>query len=163
MRGRGKKKEWSKNLSESQFPKMLNMSFTAQPEFLMIAQQSSFLHHTEFSFFANELDKSTLPHRSIWYDFPLLFLICAHDVVFLEIEVLLGEGMVNVVTLLIFVMGFAGLLVGFWLRLVAIRSDKSPCVILNNMVGVRGAAGYFVVFGEVGEGYFVGVHEVFGF
>ena len=83
--------------------------------------------------------------------------------VFLEIEVLLGEGMVNVVTLLIFVMGFAGLLVGFRLRLVAIRSDKSPCVILNNMVGVRGAAGYFVVFGEVGEGYFVGVHEVFGF
>ena len=31
------------------------------------------------------------------------------------------------------------------------------------MVCVRGAARYFVEFGEVGVGYFVRVHEVFGF
>ena len=160
---RGKKKEWSKNLSKPQFPKMLHMSLTAQPQFLMIAQQPSFLHHTKLSFIANNLDEPAFSHRTIWYDFPLLFLIRANNMILLKIQILLSERMVNVVTLLIFMMGFASLLIGFWLRLVAISSDKSPTVILDNMVCIRGAAGYFVEFGEVGVGYFVCMHEVFGF
>jgi hypothetical protein len=106
---RAKKKELSKNLAESHFPKMLNMCVTAQPEFFMVTQQSSFLHHAKLSLFTNNLNKSALPHWSIGYDFPLLFLICAHNMIFLKIEIFLGKRMVNVVTLLIFMMGFAGL------------------------------------------------------
>lgn len=34
---RAKKKEWSKNLSKSQFPQMLHMGMAAESQFLVIA------------------------------------------------------------------------------------------------------------------------------
>ncbi len=129
----------------------------------MITQQSSFLHHAQLSLLTNDLNKSALSHRSKWNYFPFFFLIRAYNVVFLEVEVLFSERMVNVITLLIFMVRFAGLRVGFWLGFITLSSDKSPNVILDNMICIWRATRYFIVFGQVWVRNFVSVHEIFSF